>query len=77
MIKKLDNGNFALEVSENVLSEIMYSIYVMAMEQGECSHEIVEFYEEAAKDTGYEDELETVRNADVDYAYGVNDNDNS
>lgn len=66
MIKKLDNGNFALEISENVLSEIMYSIYVMASETGECSHEIVEFFEEAARDTGYEDELETVRNADVD-----------
>ena len=67
MIKKLDNGNYALEVSEDVLGEIQYSIYVMASEQGECSHEIVEFYEELSKQIGSdEDELETVRNADVD-----------
>ena len=38
----------------------------MASEQGECSHEIVEFYEELSKQIGSdEDELETVRNADV------------
>ena len=66
MIKKLDNGNYALEVSATVMSEIMYSIYVMASEIGECSHEVVEFFEEAAKDTGYEDELETLKNADVE-----------
>lgn len=66
MIKKLDNGNYALEISEEVLGEIQYSIYVMASEQGECPHEIVEFYEELAKQIGSdEDELETVRNADV------------
>jgi len=66
MIKKLDNGNYALEISEDVLGEIQYSIYVMASEQGECSHEIVEFYKELAKQIGSdEDELETVKNADV------------
>jgi hypothetical protein len=67
MIKKLDNGNYALEISEDVLGEIQYSIYVMASEQGECSHEIVEFYKELAEKIGSdEDELETVKNADVD-----------
>lgn len=66
MIKKLDNGNYALEISEDVLGEIQYSIYVMASEQGECSHEIVEFYKELSKQIGSdEDELETVKNADV------------
>lgn len=65
MIKKLDNGNYALEVSEGVLEEIMYSIYVMAIEQGECSHEIVEFYEEVTKCTGDSAGLETVKSADV------------
>ena len=66
MIKKLDNGNYTLEVSEEVLGEIQYSIYVMASEQGECSHEIVEFYEELSEQIGSdEDELETVKNADV------------
>lgn len=66
MIKKLDNGNYALEVSENILGEIQYSIYVMATEQGEVSPEIVEFFEELAEQIGSdEDELETVRNANV------------
>lgn len=66
MIKKLDNGNYALEVSEDILNEIQYSIYVMAAEQGEVSPEIVEFFEELAEQIGSdEDELETVRNANV------------
>ena len=66
MIKKLDNGNYALEVSEDILGEIQYSIYVMAAEQGEVSPEIVEFFEELTEQLGSgEDELETVRNADV------------
>lgn len=66
MIKKLDNGNYALEVSEDILGEIQYSIYVMAAEQGEVSPEIVEFFEELTEQIGSgEDELETVRNANV------------
>lgn len=67
MIKKLDNGNYALEVSEDILGEIQYSIYVMAAEQGEVSPEIVEFFEELTEQIGSgEDELETVRNANVE-----------
>ena len=66
MIKKLDNGNYALEISEDILGEIQYSIYVMAAEQGEVSPEIVEFFEELTEQIGSgEDELETVRNANV------------
>lgn len=66
MIKKLDNGNYTLEVSEDILGEIQYSIYVMAAEQGEVSPEIVEFFEELTEQIGSgEDELETVRNANV------------
>lgn len=67
MIKKLDNGNYALEISEDILGEIQYSIYVMAAEQGEVSPEIVEFFEELTEQIGSgEDELETVRNANVE-----------